>query len=432
MPPTRLLLWALVLSFVLSAFSVASRGLPASAALPRREASSMSGKVKRGGGPAPDVFMGAPAMAESAPSMGMAAPMMAMAGDAGVQYDEGGGGAAMPMRAKAFATGNGGGVPGVVGDMLLKGGGELPPAKDMLQGPVILRDGSMSAEVVDIPAAMTRLESDLKTLGGYVSSSNTWVDGYLTQLWDDYKRRLKDGHSVPNKDDGAVVAVPAEGAPTGASVQLRVPAAAFDDALAAVKSLAAAAGGRVTSHSTNAHDASEEYVDVVTRQRIEERALEQMETLLKAAQTVEHVLAIKREMDGISYRLEAAKARRKNLEGRASMSSLSVSFTIPRPPSLSPPPPPDPRGWSIGATFRAAFGALGSVLQGVLEVLIFTIVFAGPVLLVLLLGYKVWHSTPAQRWGTAAARRLLATAGGASASSSGGATANAVGPMGTI
>jgi hypothetical protein len=62
---------------------------------------------------------------------------------------------------------------------------------------------------------------------------------------------------------------------------MRVPPAKFDDARAALRAAVLASGvgaavGRVVSENVNAHDASAEYVDVLSRERSQRKALAQV------------------------------------------------------------------------------------------------------------------------------------------------------------
>lgn len=159
-----------------------------------------------------------------------------------------------------------------------------------------------------------------------------------------------------------------------ADMQIRIPSAAFDASVSKLRDMVKGEGGRVLSESINARDASSEYIDARSRESTETASLEQMRTLLTSAVNVDEVLAVKREMDQITSRLESAKGQRKYLESVSEYSTLSLQlYTL-------PPKHSDPSAWSIGRTFSEAFQALGVALQALVTLFIFGGVFALPLL----------------------------------------------------
>jgi hypothetical protein len=212
-----------------------------------------------------------------------------------------------------------------------------------------------------------------EALGGFVESSSSRSDQWLVSMWEAYYRA-----ALPAAEAEAAVRALGAG-PTHADFQLRVPAAKFEAARAAARALAEGLGGRVAHEQTSGVDVSEQYVDVLARQRVDERALAQMDVLLGAAATVHEVLAVKREMDALSARLESLAAQRKGLEGRAAMSSLSLSLARPQPPQPPAPTPTPAPSWSAGASLTRALDSLGGAAQAAAEVAIFAAVFSVPV-----------------------------------------------------
>jgi hypothetical protein len=356
MSPRTNLLVIIVLAFVLAVFarkSVGGGGGGGGAVHAQwsREAAE-GGLAFDGGGGGRAVGMAAMA---AAPAMAPAPPTMMMA-DA--SFEEGGGSARMHS-SKMMAGSASEGVSSAVEQM---GRVELaPPDAGVLTGPVILKSGSSSLETKDVAASMKAVEARcVAGLGGYVENSFASTDEWLLSRWREALGPRADPALVP-------------AGPTNGHLQLRVPSDRFADARAAVREEAARVGGRVSSEQESGSDATETYADVVTRARIDEKALKQMEALLGAATTVHEILSVKREMDAIAARTESHKAQRKSLEGRARMSAFTVSFSLPQPPAPAPPPPPP--GWSVGATFQDAVAALGKTGQAAAEVLIFTLVF---------------------------------------------------------
>lgn len=446
----RAALLVLAVSFLLAVTIVASTaGDGGGRSMTALESARLEDAPNRGfvGGAAPMM------MADGDMAMGAPAPQPAMApmragGAHGKRYRANGAGRAAPAPPADAMFGGGGGpefaaasaesVRSSVAEMTslreqqkqAAGGGEDP---SVLSGLVLIKDGSVSGEVPDVKSAVSRLEALVASpaVGGHVESSNLWTDQWLAQRLADAAARAEARRTGVHLPPGGQ-AKPLPG-PTGANVNLRVPVDRFESTLGALRELLAELGGSVTSESSSARDVTSEYVDVVARQRADELAAAQLEKLMAAAATVGDVLAVKRELDHVTQRLEGAKAQRKSLEGRASFSSLHVSLTLPQ-PSPEPQPSPSPRpGWSPLRTAGNAVGTLARGGQLAVDVVVYSVVLAVPVALAVALAAVASRSVaPLARpvWArlvAAATAKVLPTsaagggaAAGASATSPGG------------
>ena len=284
-------------------------------------------------------------------------PMMASADFASDSYA----GNTASFKAERSSMGRGGGaMSGVVSAMQIAGDEAGSPDGTVLQGPVVLKSASMNLETKDVAAAMQAVQSSVEKVGGYIESAGSNTDEWLLGRY------------------RAVGAEPPVG-PTSGHMQARVPAAKLDAARAAILSYCPGTPCRVTGENSHGQDVSESYVDAVTRQRVDEKALAQLGELLKAADTVNDVLAVKREMDGVVSRLESTKAQRKSMESRATMSTLTLSYSVPQPPTQQP---PQPQGWSWAQAWSNAVAALGKAAQGTATVGVYTAVFSLPLCVV--------------------------------------------------
>lgn len=248
----------------------------------------------------------------------------------------------------------------------------VPEGASPLSGPIILRTGSMSAEVWAVERAVELLRSAVQAAGGEVGSLNTNTDRYLVERINN-ARKQPGGESIPLVD-GA----------TNAFMQMRLPPAKFDSARAALRAAIVASGtgaaaGVVVSENVNAHDASSEYVDVLARERSQQKALAQLELLLKAAQTSDEALRVYNSMQTFVQQQEAAAARRKHIETAASWANFEINLQVPEPKLPPPPPPPPPPGWSPLATISKAGSALVWALALLVDVAIYALVFVLPV-----------------------------------------------------
>lgn len=156
-------------------------------------------------------------------------------------------------------------------------------------GAMLVRHGQASIEVKAVDDAVTRMRQTAAQFGGFVA--NTAV------------RTGKDEQR-------------------SAMLQLRVPSAQFDGAVAALSQL-----GKVESVSVNAEDVGEEYVDLGARlanaRRVEARLAEMLAT---RTGKLSDVLTVEQELARVRQEAERYEARMRWLERRATLSSLDVSI----------------------------------------------------------------------------------------------------------
>jgi hypothetical protein len=155
----------------------------------------------------------------------------------------------------------------------------------------IIRTAEMSVET-DTPAvAVGKLTTLADAKGGFVASSET--------------SRSKDS-------DGAET--------MSTTIVFRVPVAAFDDAVAAVR----AVGSRVSSEKIAGQDVTEEYVDLEARIRAQRAVEEQYVSILKEAKTIPDVLAVQQKLGEARTEIERAEGRRRYLESQTNLSTITV------------------------------------------------------------------------------------------------------------
>ena len=156
-------------------------------------------------------------------------------------------------------------------------------------GSMLVRHGRASIEVKTLDEAVTRLRQTAAQHGGFVANT-----------------ALQSG-----KDEQR-----------SAMLQLRVPSAQFDAAVAALSQL-----GKVESVNVNAEDVGEEYVDLGARltnaRRVEARLVEMLAT---RTGKLSDVLTVEQELARVRMEAERYEARMRWLERRASLSSLDVSI----------------------------------------------------------------------------------------------------------
>jgi len=112
-----------------------------------------------------------------------------------------------------------------------------------------------------------------------------------------------------------------------ATLTVRVPADAFDSAMAALEPL-----GELESVRVQAEDVGEEYADLDARQR-NARRLEArlLELLASRTADLEDVLAVERELARVREEIERAEGRMRWLRNRVALSTLTLTLHEPEP-----------------------------------------------------------------------------------------------------
>lgn len=166
-----------------------------------------------------------------------------------------------------------------------------PPAAPMAQAsqPVapgmVIRNGDVSVEVDSVELAMDRLRQLASALGGYVGNVSTHTGE----------------HEVRS-----------------ATLELKVPAARFDDAMSGMAPL-----GKVERSTATAQDVGEEFVDLTARVE-NARRLEARLVALLAQRTgkLEDVLAVERELARVREEIERYEGRLRYLSSRVATSTV--------------------------------------------------------------------------------------------------------------
>ena len=197
--------------------------------------------------------------------------------------------------------------------------------------PMLIRSGSVSVRVDSIEPVMEAVNGLAARLGGMVA-----------------------GVTVMNGDNQV----------RGATMELRVPSARFEEAMGGMRPL-----GRVEHSTTSAVDVGEEYVDLSARVA-NARRLEQRLITLLATRTgkLEDVLAVERELSRVREEIERHEGRIRYFDTRIAMSSIAVTVHE-KPPIVAAHPGANPirlafvRMWRNFVMFVAAgIEALGVVI----------------------------------------------------------------------
>jgi Domain of unknown function (DUF4349) len=195
---------------------------------------------------------------------------------------------------------------------------------------LIVRTGQASIEVDSLETAMAGLRQIVQRVGGFVADVS--IQSGRNQI-------------------------------RSAMLQLKVPAARFDDLTEGLRPL-----GRLQFVNVGAEDVSEEFVDLSARvanaRRMEERLVEILRTRTGRLQDV---LSVEREIARVREEIERMEGRVRFLKASAQLSTLSVNLYEPAPLVATP-------GRNvIGEAFKTAWRNFVGLLAGVIASLGFVV-----------------------------------------------------------
>lgn len=167
-----------------------------------------------------------------------------------------------------------------------------------------------------------------------------------------------------------------------ATVTLRVPAAAFAEALAALRALA----GKIQSETLSGEDVTDQYVNLDSRLRALEATETELLALLaevrqsegNAEEKAQAILSIYNQLTNVRTQIEQIQGQMNYMSQMAAMATITVELQ-PREPEITQPVVEE--GYDPGRTLSRAGRALVQVLQGLLNALIWFVVVLLPILL---------------------------------------------------
>lgn len=151
----------------------------------------------------------------------------------------------------------------------------------------------------------------------------------------------------------------------GASISIRVPTDKLDEAMQAIRELAANGKDGVLSESVSGEDVTSDYVDSQSRLRNLEAAEKQLVSLMENTTDLEQTMAVFRELTRTREQIEVTQGHIKYLKESAAMSMISASFVAEA--SLKP---IEIGGWKPEGTAREAIQTLINFGQGLADFLI--------------------------------------------------------------
>ncbi|MBK6843360.1 MAG: DUF4349 domain-containing protein [Gemmatimonadetes bacterium] len=196
---------------------------------------------------------------------------------------------------------------------------------------MIIRTGTASVQVDSLELAIAAVQRIATALGGWVGNTSLSAGTYEVR---------------------------------SATIELKVPSARYDEALAGLRPI-----GKVETVNSTAEDVGEEFVDLSARTANARRLEERLVTLLATrAGKLEDVLNVERELARVREEIERYEGRLRYLKTRVATSTLTVTVHE-RAPLVSPTPGENILGeafkdaWRNFVRFVAAFiASLGTVI----------------------------------------------------------------------
>jgi hypothetical protein len=213
-----------------------------------------------------------------------------------------------------------------------------------LESRVIIYTGDMALVVQDTQEAVAAITQLAAGKGGYISGSNVYESGGVLR----------------------------------GSITLRVPAELYQETQADLRELAI----RVERESSNSQDVTEEYTDLQARKtnlEYTEAALQELLEERRRTGNTSDILEVYRELTNIRGQIEQIEGRLRYLTNQAALSTITVELipdVLYQPVSVA--------GWEPQGEAKAALQSLVAALQGLVNIIIWVVIFVLPLLLVIL------------------------------------------------
>jgi hypothetical protein len=167
------------------------------------------------------------------------------------------------------------------------------------------------------------------------------------------------------------------------TITLKVPAAQFGAALAALKSM-----GTVESEQVSTQDVTKAYSDLETRLKVKRETADRLREILKARTAkLSEVLEAERELARVTEEIEQLEGERRFYDHQIALSTIAAAVHEPeavvRPGVFSP----------VGDALRESLGVLAASLAGI----IYATVFLAPWLLLAVVAWRVVRAIRTRR-----------------------------------
>jgi hypothetical protein len=226
-------------------------------------------------------------------------------------------------------------------------------AKDATGKRLVIMNADLSIVVADPQKKMNEIANLAQELGGFVVTSGL------------NKMTLDNGVEVPH-----------------ASITIRVLAENFNSAIEKIKDGAI----EVNYENRTGQDVTKEYTDLQSRLRSRQDAEARLKEIMASATKTEDVLDVFNQLTQVQQEIEVLKGQIKYYEESAALSAISVNIS-----AEASVQPLKIGGWQPVGVARDAVQALISALKGIVNIIIWLIIFILPLALVIYLPARgIW------------------------------------------
>ena len=149
----------------------------------------------------------------------------------------------------------------------------------------------------------------------------------------------------------------------------RIPAERFGVALDQIKKLA----GNLPEANVNGQDVTEDFIDLEARIKTQKALELQFLEIMKQARNVEDALEVQRQIAGVRTDIEKLEGRKRFLENRSSLSTITVNIQAPKVITVNP--------TGVGHSVRDAVSDSLEVATGMLVFFVRTLIVMMPILI---------------------------------------------------
>ncbi len=132
--------------------------------------------------------------------------------------------------------------------------------------------------------------------------------------------------------------------------------------------------GKLISENETVQNVTTQYVDLQSRLKNLQTEQKRLLQLMSEAQNLTDTLTLQDKLTDVEGQIEQIEGQINELSGQTAYSMVTVNLAANAPPA--PPPPAPPKPWSPGDIFAAAASTMISILQVVVDILIWVAVFA--------------------------------------------------------
>jgi hypothetical protein len=233
----------------------------------------------------------------------------------------------------------------------------------------IIKNSELTLQVTDTDMAIDGVTQVTGDLGGYIISSRVWLENV----------------------NGVMLKY--------STITLGIPVEQFETALRRLRGLSI----KVLDEAETGEDVTDQYVDLQSQLVNLQDTRDRIRSFLDNAKTVDEALKVNQQLSDIEGQIEQIQGRMNFIQNRSAVSTITVtlkqqppdfSLTPTRTPSptLTPTPTQTPLPWKPGETARQAGQTLTSAYKGIVDILIWLLIFVVPILLIPgLIVWGIWY-----------------------------------------